>query len=89
MMPVDTISVVNPDRHHDLVSGHVSIGSDWARVHMPGTPDCVLPDKDIHGMDVVASRNGDVKYAGTIWEVSDKNTVAGNKITLRCKPAHA
>lgn len=87
MKPLDRITVCNEDRKHELGSGKLSIGAKYARIHVPGDPSTTLPDKDIHAMAIIGSRDGDVVYSGDIWDVAQANTPVGSKVKIHALPA--
>lgn len=87
MKPLDRITVCNEDRQHELGCGKLSVGTKWARIHVPGDPNAVLPDQSIAGMDIVASRNGEIVYAGDIWDVDDSQTPVGQKVKISALPS--
>ena len=89
MKALDRITVCNEARQHELGKGRLAIGDNYARIHVPGAADAVLPDQDIHAMDVVASCSGSLLYAGSVWDVEETDTHMGSKVVLRCLPAEA
>ncbi len=84
---LDRITIFQRDRRTDLGGGRLKLGPDYACIHVPESAETLLPDRDVRGDSIVASGDGDVRYAGEIVGTSTHDTARRSRTTFRCKPA--
>ena len=89
MKRLDRITVTDGGEFADeLGGGKLTVCDTRARIYLRGDPEARLPERDVEGLPIVASKDGGVRYTGEVLTVERRTDApVAERVVLACVPA--